>query len=196
VSGFVKREMMISYPGCWARGRQEVGDLSAPFLALLCGVGLYRIALRSVILTSVPHPPFTERKQAQELEVQKSLKRAAAAAPVAPAGTPADGRPAKKAATGLKSTNAAAAPSIPDEYLPPNKVLFLQKLPADANQEMLSGLFGRFDGFKEVRMVPGRKGIAFVEYEHQEGAISAKEAMAGAVLVTGADPIKVTYQRQ
>jgi len=45
-------------------------------------------------------------------------------------------------------------------------------------------------------MVPGRKGIAFVEYEHQEGAISAKEAMAGAVLVTGTDPIKVTYQRQ
>ncbi|RPB29384.1 small nuclear ribonucleo protein U [Terfezia boudieri ATCC MYA-4762] len=137
-----------------------------------------------------------ERKQAQELEAQKSLKRAAATAPAAPAGTPVDGRPAKKVATGLKSTNAAAAPSIPDEYLPPNKVLFLQKLPADTNQEMLSGLFGRFDGFKEVRMVPGRKGIAFVEYEHQEGAISAKEAMAGAVLGTGTDPIKVTYQRQ
>lgn len=45
-------------------------------------------------------------------------------------------------------------------------------------------------------MVPGRKGIAFVEYEHQEGAISAKEAMAGSVLVAGGEPMKVTYQRQ
>lgn len=130
------------------------------------------------------------------MEAQKSLKRAAVSAPAASTGTPSDGRPAKKTATGLKSTNAVAAPAIPDEYLPPNKVLFLQKLPADANQELLTGLFGRFDGFKEVRMVPGRKGIAFVEYEHQEGAISAKEAMAGSVLVTGTDPIKVTYQRQ
>lgn len=45
-------------------------------------------------------------------------------------------------------------------------------------------------------MVPGRKGLAFVEYEHQEGSISAKEAMAGSVLVQGTGPIKVTYQRQ
>ncbi|KAI5785581.1 hypothetical protein DFH27DRAFT_264137 [Peziza echinospora] len=143
-----------------------------------------------------------ERKQAQELEAQKTLKRNAAAAAVTGAAAAANalqadgGRPVKKAATGLKSTNASAAPTIPDEYLPPNKVLFLQQLPADSNAELLSGLFGRFDGFKEVRMVPGRKGIAFVEYEHQEGAISAKEAMAGTVLVEGTGAIKVTYQRQ
>ena len=66
----------------------------------------------------------------------------------------------------------------------------------EADKDLLTSLFSQFDGFKEVRMVPTRKGIAFVEYEHQEGAISAKEAMAGSVLVPGSGPIKVTYQRQ
>ena len=56
-------------------------------------------------------------------------------------------------------------------------------------------MFERFEGFKEVRMVPGRKGIAFIEYEHNEGAITAKEAMGGMTMGEG-QVIKVTYQRQ
>ena len=60
--------------------------------------------------------------------------------------------------------------------------------------DTLSALFGRFDSFKEVRMVPGRSGIAFVEFETLEGAISAKEGMGGMVL--GDNVVKVTYQRQ
>ena len=95
---------------------------------------------------------------------------------------------------GLKSTAPPAAPLIPDEDLPPNTTLFLRDLPDDAEADTLIGLFGRFDAFKEVRMVPGRKGIAFVEFETLEGAISAKEGMGGMVL--GNSIIKVTYQRQ
>lgn len=148
-----------------------------------------------ILLTCIPQLHI-ERKQAQDLEAQKSLKRPAVSVPTAVTGASADGRPTKKAATGLKSTAGGSAPAIPDEYLPPNKVLFLQQLPAEADKDMLTSLFSQFDGFKEVRMVPTRKGIAFVEYEHQEGAISAKEAMAGSVLVPGSGPIKVTYQRQ
>lgn len=45
-------------------------------------------------------------------------------------------------------------------------------------------------------MVPGRKGIAFVEYENESGAISAKEATSGMALGENEKPIKVTYQRQ
>lgn len=45
-------------------------------------------------------------------------------------------------------------------------------------------------------MVPGRKGIAFVEYEAETGAIGAKEATAGITLGEGSKPIRVTYQRQ
>jgi RNA recognition motif-containing protein len=123
-----------------------------------------------------------ERKQAQQaLESQRR-----------PVAAPADKTPKKPA--GLKSTAPAGAPQIPDEYLPPNTTLFLRDLPEDTDADTLSGLFGRFDGFKEVRMVPGRRGIAFVEFETLEGAISAKEGMGGMVL--GDNIVKVTYQRQ
>ncbi|EED23258.1 U1 small nuclear ribonucleoprotein, putative [Talaromyces stipitatus ATCC 10500] len=135
-----------------------------------------------------------ERKHAQEaLEAQKKLKRPAGVVPV-----PAEaGRPAKAArGTGLKPTSAATTAVIPDEYLPPNKILFLRELPEDADSDMLAGIFGRFEGFREVRLVPGRKGIAFVEYENEAGAISAKEATSGMPMGPNAKPIRVTYQRQ
>lgn len=84
---------------------------------------------------------------------------------------------------------------MPDEYLPPNKILFVQNLPDDYDVDALTSVFGRFDGFREVRLVPGRRGIAFVEYENEAGAISAKESTAGMQL-NGGQSIKVTYQRQ
>ncbi|KAL4890210.1 tubulin folding cofactor D C terminal-domain-containing protein [Aspergillus ambiguus] len=131
-----------------------------------------------------------ERKQAHEaLEAQKKLKR--------PPGAPDAARPAKTAkGAGLKPTSGAAAAVIPDEYLPPNKILFLRDLPDNADQESLTAVFGRFEGFQEVRLVPGRKGIAFVEYENESGAISAKEATSGMPMGEAGKPIRVTYQRQ
>jgi RNA recognition motif-containing protein len=116
-----------------------------------------------------------ERKQALEATQQK-LKRPAAAntADVLAA------RPAKTSrGAGLKASGTNASAVIPDEYLPPNKILFLRDLPESYDAEGLSRIFSRFEGFREVRMVPGRKGIAFVEYEAEAGAISAKEATAG-----------------
>lgn len=44
--------------------------------------------------------------------------------------------------------------------------------------------------------MPGRRGIAFVEYETEQGAISAKENTAGMALGAENQIIKVTYQRQ
>ncbi|EON60799.1 hypothetical protein W97_00008 [Coniosporium apollinis CBS 100218] len=133
-----------------------------------------------------------ERKQAlAAAEEQKKLKRPAAGAP-----EPVAARPAKTTrGAGLKSTGGAAA-VIPDEYLPPNKILFVQNLPENYDVDALSAIFSRFEGFREVRLVPGRKGIAFVEYEAETGAISAKESTAGMTLGDEGKLIKVTYQRQ
>ena len=72
----------------------------------------------------------------------------------------------------------------------------MQNIPQDYDVENLSALFGRFEGFREVRVVPGRKGIAFVEYEAEAGAISAKERMANIPLGETSQSIKVTFQRQ
>lgn len=138
-----------------------------------------------------------ERRQALEATQQKMLKRPAAAAVADPAtGGGLAARPQKTAkGAGLKPSGANAAAIIPDEYLPPNKILFLRDLPDSYDADGLSRIFSRFEGFKEVRMVPGRKGIAFVEYEAEAGAISAKEATAGMQLGDEGKGIRVTYQR-
>ncbi|KAF7947902.1 hypothetical protein EAE96_008975 [Botrytis aclada] len=132
-----------------------------------------------------------ERKKAAELTL-----RPTAGPPLA---NPADlaARPIKATrGAGLKSSNPAAAAVVPDEYLPPNKILFVQNLPEEYDVDMLTSIFGRFEGFREVRLVPGRKGIAFVEYETETGSIGAKENTAGMALGDEQKVIKVTYQRQ
>jgi len=144
--------------------------------------------LRDLLLTTT-----TERKQALAASEAKKLKRPA---PAADPTTAAGAKPAKAArGAGLKSTGGAAA-VVPEEYLPPNKILFVQNLPDGYDIEDLTGIFSRFEGFREVRLVPGRKGIAFVEYEAEQGAISAKERVAGMQLGDEGKAMKVTYQRQ
>lgn len=142
--------------------------------------------LRSFILKQT-----LERKQAAEAADQaRKLKRPAANAETAT-------RPIKSSrGAGLKSSNPAAGAVIPEEYLPPNKILFVQNLPDEYGVDGLTAIFGRFDGFREVRLVPGRKGIAFVEYETEAGSINAKENTAGMILGEEGKPMKVVYQRQ
>ncbi|ESZ95916.1 putative U1 small nuclear ribonucleoprotein [Sclerotinia borealis F-4128] len=137
-----------------------------------------------------------DKKKAAELASINALQRTSASAPLA---NPADltQRPIKATrGAGLKSSNPAAAAVVPDEYLPPNKILFVQNLPEEYDVEMLTSIFGRFEGFREVRLVPGRRGIAFVEYETETGSIGAKENTAGMALGDEQKVIKVTYQRQ
>lgn len=131
-----------------------------------------------------------KKKAAEAASLQKALKHSTLAPEAAGARAI---KPTRGG--GLKSSNPAGAAVIPDEYLPPNKILFIQNLPEDYDIDMLTAIFGRYEGFREVRMVPGRKGIAFVEYEAEVGAISAKENTAGMALGEG-QVIKVTYQRQ
>ncbi|KAK2627865.1 hypothetical protein QTJ16_002511 [Diplocarpon rosae] len=133
-----------------------------------------------------------KKKAAEQAEELKRLKHAAPPGMAPEMGA----RPIKATrGAGLKSTNAGAAAVIPDEYLPPNKILFLQNLPEDYDIDALTAIFGRFEGFREVRLVPGRRGIAFVEYDNEAGAITAKENTAGMSL-SESQAMKVTYQRQ
>lgn len=120
-----------------------------------------------------------ERKQALEAAQAKPAKRAQ------------EDNLAERPAKTAKSTAPNAA--VPDEYLPPNKTLFLRDLPDSYNKDTLALVFGRYPGFKEVRLVPGRA-MGFAEYEEETGAIAAKEALAGKEL--GGQKIKVTFQRQ
>jgi RNA recognition motif-containing protein len=85
-------------------------------------------------------------------------------------------------------------PAIPSHHLPPNKVLFLQNLPDSATKEQLVQIYSQFEGFREVRMVPGRKGIAFVEYDMEGQAGMAR--VNTLKLVMDGSQVSVTFQRK
>lgn len=85
--------------------------------------------------------------------------------------------------------------NIPDEYLPPNNILFLQKLPETITQQQLIELFQRYPGFKEVRMIPTKKSIAFVEYDNELQSAVARSELSGHSF--GPDQqMKVTFARK
>jgi hypothetical protein len=87
-----------------------------------------------------------------------------------------------------------AQPTIASHHLPPNKVLFLQNLPDSATKEQLVQIYSVFEGFREVRMVPGRKGIAFVEYD-MEGQAGLARVNTSKLVLDG-NQVSVTFQRK
>ncbi|CAG8492021.1 3651_t:CDS:2 [Diversispora eburnea] len=88
-----------------------------------------------------------------------------------------------------------ATGNIPDEYLPPNNILFLQNLPNDITASTLIALFEQYPGFKEVRSIHPAKGIAFVEYDNEPQAMIAKEALSNHP-ITPDHKLKITYAKK
>uniref|UniRef100_A0A8C4GQS2 Small nuclear ribonucleoprotein polypeptide B2 n=1 Tax=Dicentrarchus labrax TaxID=13489 RepID=A0A8C4GQS2_DICLA len=84
-------------------------------------------------------------------------------------------------------------PQVPDN--PPNYILFLNNLPEETNEMMLSMLFNQFPGFKEVRLVPGKHDISFVEFESDTQAGVAKDALQG-FRITATCAMKITYAKK
>lgn len=86
-------------------------------------------------------------------------------------------------AAGIAPAVPRPVPAQPDMNAPPNKILFVQDLPEATNEAMLGMLFQQFPGFKEVRMVEARPGIAFVEYDNE---------MQSGVALSGLQGFKIT----
>ena len=104
---------------------------------------------------------------------------------------------------------------MPDEYLPPNKILFLQNLPETVTKDQLMALFSqcvpsalrvnacsarvltgigicRYPNLHEVRLIPTKKDIAFVEFMDEASATVAKDALHNYKL-DGENKIKVRF---
>lgn len=96
--------------------------------------------------------------------------------------------------TPVLQPQAPVAPAIIPEQ-PPCHILFLTNLPAETNEMMLSMLFNQFPGFKEVRLVPGRHDIAFVEFENDVQSAAAKEALQG-FKITPTNAMKITFAKK
>jgi RNA recognition motif-containing protein len=66
---------------------------------------------------------------------------------------------------------------MPDEYLPPNNVLFVQNLPEGTTQEDLREVFEPHPGLVEIRTIAAKRDIAFIEYADEASATVAKGAL-------------------
>ncbi|EPQ29168.1 uncharacterized protein PFL1_03455 [Pseudozyma flocculosa PF-1] len=112
---------------------------------------------------------------------------------------------AKKAAAGElddETMEAAAGPSaarrpgqeMPDEYLPPNKTLFLQNIPDGVGKGELESLFSGYSGYTDIQTIPGKASIAFVEYADIPSSVAARSALNGYNFGAG-DKLKITFAR-
>jgi RNA recognition motif-containing protein len=94
-------------------------------------------------------------------------------------------------------TTTAAPPRIaaPDASAPPSNILFAQNLPVDCTAAALSMLFTVHAGFTEVRMIPGKPGIAFVEFDDEARAATAMQSLNGFRL-TPTDAMVLSYAKR
>jgi RNA recognition motif-containing protein len=77
----------------------------------------------------------------------------------------------------------------------PHRILFAQNLPDECTHETLTTLFQPYPGFQEVRMVPGKKEIAFIEFHEVIQAGIALQQLNGFKL-NGTDTLNLTYGNQ
>ncbi|CAA0842373.1 U2 small nuclear ribonucleoprotein B [Striga hermonthica] len=77
----------------------------------------------------------------------------------------------------------------------PNNILFVQNLPPETNSLTLESFFKKFDGYREVRMIEAKPGIAFVEYENEASAFAAMESLQ-AFRITRHYPMAITYAKK
>lgn len=59
-----------------------------------------------------------------------------------------------------------------------NNVLFVEGLPREVNENVLKAIFGKYNGFKEIRLLSGRM-ICFVEFDNEMNAGSALVGLNG-----------------
>lgn len=77
-----------------------------------------------------------------------------------------------------QTPNAPKAPQKPQGVAEPNRTLFVESLPSEATDTMLSMLFRQYPGFQEVRLIPGRN-VAFVDYQNEYQAGMAMQGLQG-----------------
>lgn len=65
------------------------------------------------------------------------------------------------------------------EAAAPNSILFIENLPHETTSAMLELLFKQYPGFREVRLIEAKPGIAFVEFEDDIHSSMAMTALQG-----------------
>ncbi|KAL5006894.1 hypothetical protein ScPMuIL_015700 [Solemya velum] len=139
--------------------------------------------------------PKKKKEEEHEIRKKKKGQHMQANAPLAqPVVQPVPNVPAGSQPAGGTVAPPLSTPApIPEQ--PPNQILFLTNLPEETNEMMLSMLFNQFPGFKEVRLVPGRHDIAFVEFDTEVQSAAAKDALQG-FKITPTTAMKISFAKK
>ncbi|KAJ8050951.1 U1 small nuclear ribonucleoprotein A [Holothuria leucospilota] len=152
-----------------------------------------------------PEPVVPTTKKGRKAAAQAAAA-AAAAAQQPPAAQPPPGMvpplmgqlppgvPPPMGMMNLPPPNMQQANNIPAPEVP-NSILFLTNLPDETTELMLEVLFKQFEGFKEVRPVPGRHDIAFVEFVDETQAGKAKDSLQG-FKITPTNPLTIAFAKK
>jgi len=85
-------------------------------------------------------------------------------------------------------------PEAGDKEGQPSNVLFVENLPPEVNEMMLTMLFRQYPGFQEARLIKGRN-VAFIEYSDELQAGIAKHGLQG-FMVTPEMALKISFAKQ
>jgi len=127
-----------------------------------------------------------KRKMDEDRRERKRQERVAEKA-AAKADTEAGGKSA--------ADSSVSVPVVEEVVTEPNKILFVQGLPVQFPEMALQMLFQQYPGMQEVRDVPGKDGIAFVEFEDEMQATVAMNGLQG-FKVTAEDHIRLSYAKK
>ncbi|XP_008782587.1 U2 small nuclear ribonucleoprotein B'' [Phoenix dactylifera] len=133
-----------------------------------------------------------EKKKKQEEKAAEKKRRAEEAqqsgsASSGPGAQTNGGLPGQASRQGRGSSQEPAAA--------PNNILFIQNLPHETTSMMLQILFQQYPGFREVRMIEAKPGIAFVEFGDDMQASIAMQALQG-FKITPQNPMAITYAKK
>ncbi|KAI6229700.1 hypothetical protein M3Y99_01145100 [Aphelenchoides fujianensis] len=101
----------------------------------------------------------------------------------------------KKVAEPARKTAAAGPDGQKGDHRPnaqPNKILFVTNLPENANEQLIRTVFQPFPGLKDIRLIPNRPDIAFIEFDTEDEATQTKKATNN-FKVTPTNAIRVEY---
>ncbi|CAF1014971.1 unnamed protein product [Didymodactylos carnosus] len=146
-----------------------------------------------------PQPPVESTLQQQHVAMMNSAEVLQAAEMAAAVEAELEQLPLKErqrriqTAIAAQSTLIGTLPMIPEQ--PSNSTLFLSNLPNETTKEMLEILFKQFTGYRDVRLIQGREGIAFVDFDKDNQATIAKDALQN-FKVTPTNPISISFAKK
>jgi len=119
------------------------------------------------------------------------------APPVRPKSNPPAAGPGRGGAPAVQPKfmpHPGAAPGGPTGEGQPSNVLFVENLPPEVNEMMLTMLFRQYPGFQEARLIKGRN-VAFIEYADELQAGIAKHGLQD-FMVTPDMALKIQFAKQ